>query len=357
MSRTSEDLSAYLDGELTEVEARALEKELSKNAALMAELTELREAQDFMRVHGPSHAPPDFYNNILSALEHEAMDRSWWSWFARPFGIPIQGVAIAAIAALVLVFTIPFNTTSLLTPITGQKSGMRAKSMELSSLKSYEKEPETETTQQPETISEPGRVSQGSPADNSLDKDVRPTKMSKKSAGKKDVLLQQLAGDATGSAEGLEENFGSRGPEKSATEPKKEKKIAARSNGYQYIIETTDINAAYTLNALVARHAGSLVDSGGRNVSPNALQAGDTEVFQVYLDEDAINAFDRQLGTIGSVRRSIPKGMDLTSGGNRRLEVVIRIIDDTDAITNTIQFDANIPNQETGAKDKVRREK
>ena len=57
MGHASEDLSAYLDGELTEVEARALEKELSKNAALMAELTELREAQDFMRVHGPAQAP------------------------------------------------------------------------------------------------------------------------------------------------------------------------------------------------------------------------------------------------------------------------------------------------------------
>lgn len=357
MSRTSEDLSAYLDGELTEVEVRALEKELSKNAALMAELTELREAQDFMRVHGPSHAPPDFYNNILATLEQEPMDRSWWSWFARPFGIPIQGVAIAAIAALVLVFTIPFNTTSLLTPITGEKSGMRAKSMDLSSLKSYEDEAKTEAAQQPETASESGSLSQGSPAEKPTDKDARPTRVSQKSAGKKDVLLEQLAGDASGSAEGLEENLGSTAPEKSVTELKKEKKIAARSNGYQYIIETTDINAAYTLNALVNRHSGSLVDSGGRSASPNALQAGDTEVFQVYLNEDAINAFDRQLGTIGSVRRSIPKGMDLTSGGNQRLEVVIRIIKDTDAITNTIQFDANIPNQETKPKDKFRRKK
>ena len=97
MNPNSENLSAYLDGELTDAEARALEVQLSQDPSLMAELNEIQAVQSFMRSHGPTQAPPGFYTNVLSALEDEPMERSWWAWFSRPFGLPVQGIAVAAI--------------------------------------------------------------------------------------------------------------------------------------------------------------------------------------------------------------------------------------------------------------------
>ena len=359
MSPTSEDLSAYLDGELTETETRALEKELSKNPVLMTELTELRDAQDFIRAHGPTHAPPDFYNNVLTALEQESVEQSWWAWLARPFGIPIQGVAIAAIAALVLILTIPFNASNLLAPMAGQKTGMRAKSMDLSSLASYEDE--NTPPQKRAQMSNPDESEEGvepaaaTPADASEPieqrKKVLPRKGSKKGSKSKPLLSQLSESEAAGSAESPEGALGgTANVNKAPAKYTKEKTVAAQSNGYQYIIETTDVNAAYTLYALVQRHKGSVSDQSGRSAKPNTLNKGDTSVFQVYLAEDAINAFDRQLGSLGSVKRKIPKSMDLTSGGNRRLQVVIRIINDTNAFSDAIEFDSNIPNRKSPTK-------
>ena len=149
----------------------------------------------------------DFYTNVLSAVDEESMDRSWWAWLARPFGIPVQGVAIAAIAMLVLVLTIPFNATQLFTTGTDTKSGMRAKSMDLSSIKSYESAPAEEQSDEDMAPTAPEgtdlAVAAATPeqrADALPEQKAKPSKESGTVAKKKGMRFQQLGTEADGSA-------------------------------------------------------------------------------------------------------------------------------------------------------------
>ena len=76
-------------------------------------------------------------------------------------------------------------------------------------------------------------------------------------AKKERMRFQQLGTEADGSAEATIDGAEQNG---TATLPNKETKIAAQSKGYQYVIETTDTDAAYSLYALVQRHQGILYE-------------------------------------------------------------------------------------------------
>lgn len=99
---TTEQLSAYLDGELTDAEIAELENRLARDGELRAELDQLRAAVDLLRTHGPVQAPPQLYGDILRAVENEPAPGGFWAWLSRPFGLPLQAVAVAAVAVLVI---------------------------------------------------------------------------------------------------------------------------------------------------------------------------------------------------------------------------------------------------------------
>lgn len=113
MSSPAENLSAYLDGELTAAEIAALESELAGDAELRAELEALEGAVDFMRSHGPLQAPAGFADAVLSRVSEEAAPAaSNLVWLRRPMGVPIEALAVAAAAVLVLVFAMTGGTGS-----------------------------------------------------------------------------------------------------------------------------------------------------------------------------------------------------------------------------------------------------
>lgn len=99
-----ERLSALLDGELDDVERKAVEDAVARDADLRRELEALRRTRDFLRKRGPVEAPPDFLAGVLAKVENEPMPANspMASFFRRPFGLPIEGVAIAAAALLVV---------------------------------------------------------------------------------------------------------------------------------------------------------------------------------------------------------------------------------------------------------------
>lgn len=101
-----EQLSAYLDGELTDTEAAELEQRLAHDGGLRAELESLRVAVDLMRTHGPVQAPPALYGDILRAVEDEPMPGGLWAWLQRPFGLPLPTLALAGVAVAVVGVTI-----------------------------------------------------------------------------------------------------------------------------------------------------------------------------------------------------------------------------------------------------------
>ncbi len=109
MSRSApnESLSAYLDGELNEAEAAALEAELAANAELRAELDSIENVVKLLRNHGSVSAPDDFHAKVMAAAEAETPKMTWWAWLRRPFGIPMEGLAVAAAAAAVLFLALP----------------------------------------------------------------------------------------------------------------------------------------------------------------------------------------------------------------------------------------------------------
>lgn len=105
----SEQLSAYLDGELTDTERAQVEAALASDPALREALEALEGAVDFLRTHGPVQAPADFHARVMEAVEHEPMPGAWWRWLRRPFGLPIEGFAVALVAAVVLLVALPLG--------------------------------------------------------------------------------------------------------------------------------------------------------------------------------------------------------------------------------------------------------
>jgi hypothetical protein len=109
----NEQLSAYLDGELTDAEVAELEHRLARDPTLRAELEGLRAAVDLLRTHGPATAPPALYGDVLRAVEDEPMPGGAWRWLLRPFGLPLSGLAVAAAAVAVLGLTVGGTALSL----------------------------------------------------------------------------------------------------------------------------------------------------------------------------------------------------------------------------------------------------
>ncbi|MFK7929260.1 MAG: sigma-E factor negative regulatory protein [Myxococcota bacterium] len=102
----TEQLSAYLDGELTDAEITELEHRLAQDPALRDELDQLRGAIDLLRTHGPAQTPPSLYGDILAAVADEPMPGGFWTWLQRPFGLPLPALAVAFVAVLVLGVTV-----------------------------------------------------------------------------------------------------------------------------------------------------------------------------------------------------------------------------------------------------------
>ncbi len=102
-----DQLSAYLDGELDAHEVAELEARLLADASLRDELEMLREAATQMRNHGALDAPDGFVERVLARVADEPMAANT-TWWRRPFGIPVEGLAVAAVALVVVALSVPF---------------------------------------------------------------------------------------------------------------------------------------------------------------------------------------------------------------------------------------------------------
>jgi anti-sigma factor RsiW len=76
-----ERLTAYLDGELSEAEAIALEDEMQERPELVELLGELRNMRDLLQRVGPEKAPRGFFSRVTDAVDADAASRArrpWW---------------------------------------------------------------------------------------------------------------------------------------------------------------------------------------------------------------------------------------------------------------------------------------
>jgi hypothetical protein len=110
---TEARLTAYIDGELTQAETAHLETELQTDAGLRAQLRALQDTMALVRDHGRVRAPVDFHERVMAATEELAVPVALSDWKRRPFGVPIQLVALAALAILVVLVALPDPPTTL----------------------------------------------------------------------------------------------------------------------------------------------------------------------------------------------------------------------------------------------------
>jgi hypothetical protein len=100
-TRTQEDLSAWLDGELTPEESADLEAELQRDPALRAELAGLEGVVRLLREQGPAEAPAGFHAAVMDRVEREhpveRFDLLRWLT-ARWESLAIGLAAVAAVA-------------------------------------------------------------------------------------------------------------------------------------------------------------------------------------------------------------------------------------------------------------------
>lgn len=105
-SNAHEQLTAYLDGELDSTSQAEVEARLAADPALRGELDELRNAIAFVKAHAPVRAPEGFADRVLARVADEPMPNARWSWLRRPFGMPLEGLAVAAVALIVLILAV-----------------------------------------------------------------------------------------------------------------------------------------------------------------------------------------------------------------------------------------------------------
>ena len=104
---TEARLTAYMDGELSAADVALLERELQVDEALATELLTLQRAVALVREHGRIAAPDDFHARLMAETDDLAVPVALSNWRRRPFGIPIQALALAALALLVIFVALP----------------------------------------------------------------------------------------------------------------------------------------------------------------------------------------------------------------------------------------------------------
>ncbi len=100
----SNQLSAYIDGELSSAEMAEVDRALRENPQLHQEYERLLATVEYLRSAGPVQAPPDFHSQVLAQTASEPMPGGFWRRVRGFFaGIPMETVAVAMAAVLVTI--------------------------------------------------------------------------------------------------------------------------------------------------------------------------------------------------------------------------------------------------------------
>ena len=104
---TDGDLTAWVDGELAPREAERVAVAVRDDPTLRARAEEIREARRWMREHALVRAPTGFAARVMDAVEAEDAPQDVESPWRRPFGVPWQGLALAAATVWLLWAALP----------------------------------------------------------------------------------------------------------------------------------------------------------------------------------------------------------------------------------------------------------
>lgn len=323
-----DQLSAYLDGELTDEEVRTLEHALEGDVDLRNQLARLERVQSLLRAHGPTLAPEGFTARIQAAVAEEARPSvPWWR------GRSLEGGALLLAAAAALLIAIP--TTTTLT--NGLSSGSRDAATKESR---YEQEPEWDGV-----AAAPLQEEAPSPgiADRDLDKraDDSQKDLAKAAEGTKKLDNAQAPtgsspkpskslpnkAEMTGSTSPMLDSLNSKGDAaeaeayETANTGLEPKTLASASLQYRLYVETTEALAA--LQRLAGQHGTSLQTESGQSIGSGTLTESETSVY-VTISADSASAFTNALSTLGKVQYE--SSTDMIRGPTPRIRIDLVLI-------------------------------
>ncbi len=344
----TEQLSAYLDGELTSEERRAVESSLQGDASLRAELDALADARAFLAEHGAVSAPAGFLEDVLAAVdeEPEVVDLGWFQRMRRAsrqtLGVPIEGIAVAAAALLVVWIALPGGST----PDTGAQQADRGKqaqgmgsSLPSKSADSLDNDAVTDAAIDAESAGSDA----GEGAEAAVDTGLKQAKPAKVGLNKKEAGYAYDAGEVdddkamvgdlntiggvsdkvskgskgAGSGESVD---GWADPSKKLvpeTAPKEPLDAASKTGAdgedtepegtrftrvpYSYQLTTDDPEVLYRLAAIAAKHRGEVTDTKAQSLEVTELTGSKGATVLVKIPSHALQDFGREIAALGLV--------------------------------------------------------
>jgi hypothetical protein len=295
-------VSAYLDDELTAAERVAFEADLARDPTLRAELEQVREAIAFLGDHGPLAAPADLLDDILAATAEEKVVSL--AWYRRPFGIPLEGLAVAAAALLVIYVALPSRPVA--TTPQDAASG-RAAPVQTVAKQATKSTTKKAPLREEQTDRADGVAVVDDPAERTDDAEAwADRKLRKADAKPLDKARPKGVDDFELPAKGADQAVGGLAGAKGAKDATAEPSADAKGPTplfsqvpYSYAIDTTDPEVLARLAALAARYSGELKD--GEALVMEELSANDAATVLVKIPSHALRDFGRSLGALGTV--------------------------------------------------------
>jgi hypothetical protein len=256
----------------------------------------------FLREEGPASPSMGFHARVMAAVEaEEAPAVSWWAWLRRPFGFPIEGLAVAAAAAAVLLLALP----------RGGPAPDRSEWGELP--EGAEQSPAA--MKQPAALPEEGLDAEpGPPVVEPVVEAPAPSptpvvdESPKPVASKKGVEAPKEPAQAASKATE---------PAPSAGEGEADPRMVAAPNRYD--LRTDDPEVKRALLAAIDRVGGTLVAG-----EQTGVMSGSREQLRVRLSQEALASFDAQLRQLGV---SVDRAFDDTRlyGAGSEIEIDLQL--------------------------------
>lgn len=306
MSTQPENLSAYLDGELTAAEIAALEAELASDPGLRAELEALEGAVDFVRSHGPLQAPEGFKAAVLAEIAREpAPSGSGLVWLRRPLGVPLEALALAAAAVFVLVFALD----------RGGDETAADRAVEAPAEKTAAGWGAEQTTAEEGEEDADGLAQLDLPAKGEASaKSEAPSKLAPRARPKPKPSPQPAPVLTTKEVEAI----GGQGTTEPEAAPAGEYGSGMTIVPFSYTLSTEDANVLKQLDVLARRYGGRLETSGGQAYSVHTMAPGTEKVF-VRLPNTQMSNFGAELRKLGQVH--LADANDMVASSEVTLEI------------------------------------
>ena len=302
----SEQLSAWLDGELDDAEAAAIERELERDARLRAELDELREVREMLRTHGPRKAPKSFHAKVMERVDQEPLpaNNSVWLFLRRPFGVPIEALAVAAAALFVVLAGLSVGTSTLDAPFQDIDFGSRREKEPAKDEAAAPVAPTQEQTIDPSGGDGDDKGAQqqrlDEPKPKAVKKEPPVAKEEPKEAPPAETTASSTTTEPPQAAEGeADGGLGPRGTQSKSYEPEQ-----VAPSGWSFMLVTADEDIVAALQAIAGKNGGELRDTNRVLVTTGTLEGGESGAFYIRVKASQLSRVVEQLQKTGAMPRS-----------------------------------------------------